>query len=424
MTVRLNRVVRLRPSGDIGFRRHANRELRWCAVTVERKRRVSRMRSPRSLLRPSSLPGAARALGAGLLALISAVLTGCGPQADGLIRPTPASNHRLEIELDPRVELLGLMRLMSRSDPRFDTLDFAYARRVREHFRAFAGHPALRRFAAADRALGGGDLPAWVLLHHAATADWPQIAPYPELIAELVADPHAPTRMVEAVREFSRATDFLAFFAACTTEHGELTTAIRRELGEGSRLLGALEAYHGRSLARYRVIAAPLLHDANYGLRVNLPDGGVDTCAIIVRRRVRKGRAEFGNSAELRPLLWHEFGHSLVNPIVDADLARLAPLSPVLVPAGGRMPAGNYGERTATYVHEYLVRAIGVRLTTGFVGAKAGELELQRQIKVGLVHLPKLCARLEEYERARGRFPSFADFFPVILEEIATWRAE
>lgn len=382
------------------------------------------MRSHRSPLRSCPLLDASRVWRTGLLAFISTLLTGCGPQTDRLVRPTPPSAHRLEIELDPRVELLGLMRLMGRSDSRFDTLDFAYARRVREHFRAFAGHPALHRFAEADRALGGGDLPAWVLLHHAATADWPQIAPYPALVAELVPDPQAPERLVEAVREFSRATDFFAFIAACTAEHDELISAIRRELGEGSHLLGALEAYHGRGLPHYRVVAAPLLHDANYGLRVTRLDGSVDTCAIIVRRRVRKGRAEFGSSAELRPLLWHEFGHSLVNPIVDADRARLAPLAPVLVPAGGRIPAGNYGERTATYVCEYLVRAIGVRLTTGFAGAKAGEIELQRQIKAGFPHLPKLCARLEEFERARDRFPTITDFYPVLLEEIATWRAE
>lgn len=353
-----------------------------------------------------------------LVVLCAGLVAGCGQRH----RPAPPTNSTIEVVIDPRIELIGIMRALSREPQSLAQLNFDYARKVWAHFAPFQQHPALRRFVAADRALHGGDLPVWALLHHTPTPDLAPRAAFPALLLEFAGGRSGIEDLLGAMREFSEATGFPQFHAACADVHRKSIAAVERSVRSGP-ILGWLESYHGARLPRYRVVLAPLLHDANYGPRVVMPDGMVDPYVIVVRRRVQAGAATFGAFGNLRPLLWHEFGHSLINPLVDASTERLLPLAPALVPDSGRIKAGNYGQRTATYVSEYLIRAIGIRLTATAIGHAAARRELERQVKLGFLHLPGLCRELERYEADRTRYPSFADFFPEVLaylERVAT----
>lgn len=351
-----------------------------------------------------------RSFTAVLFVLCAGLAGGCGKKHP----PAPPTTNTIEIVTDPRIELIGIMRALSREPEALARLDFDYARKVWAHFAAFQQHPALHRFAVADRALHGGDLPVWALLHHTPTPNLAPRAALPALLLEVAGGPSRIEDLIGAMREFSEATGFPQFHAACAQEHRKSIVAVERSLRSGP-ILGWLEAYHGDQLPRYRVVLAPLLHDANYGPRVVMSDGTVDPYVIVVRRRIRAGAATFGVFSDLRPLLWHEFGHSLVNPLVDASTDRLLPLAPMLVPESGRIKAGNYGVRAATYVSEYVIRAIGVRLTAAAAGHAAAARELQRQVKLGFPHLPGLCRELERFEADRTRYPAFADFFPEVL---------
>lgn len=347
-------------------------------------------------------------------------LAACARQRDLAAAQSSAASpdsKPIEVVLDPRVELLGLMRTLSREPEALQKLDFAYARKVREHFAPLTGHPALARFAAADRALHGGDLPVWTALHFAPTPAFEAIAPLPAVLTDISPDPTPFNDLLAAMREFSAASNFFSFFAAASAaDDAAMLGPVRHSLARG-RITAPFEAYYGQALPNYRVILAPLLHDANYGLHVIKPDGNKHACVVVVRRRSSGGKVQFGVFGELRPLLWHEFGHSLVNPVIDAHMDAVRPLASVLLPSDTKnIEAGGLAQiRLTGRMSEYLIRAIGVRLTTRESGEKHGQRELQQQIKRGYPLLPGLCAELERYEAERARYPTLPDFLPEVI---------
>jgi hypothetical protein len=77
-----------------------------------------------------------------------------------------------------------------------------------------------------------------------------------------------------------------------------------------------LEAYHGIRQASYTIIPAPLLV-GNFGPRRSRPDGRFDIYGILGAVGTSDGVPQFGSVENLRGLVWHEFGHSFVNPEVE-----------------------------------------------------------------------------------------------------------
>lgn len=306
-----------------------------------------------------------RSIAAFGVAICLALLSGCGADRNEQTQPTQA--RILHVATDPRVELLSIARLLSRSDPSFDQLLFPYAAKVRAHFGRFRDDPSLAKFARADKALGGGDVPVFVVLHCTPSSDLKLETPLNPLIAEVASEPSAPQDLLAALREFAATSHFADFFARCRTDYADFERSVLRGVGANA-VLGPFEAYHGQVLKDYRVIPAPMLFSANYGPQVIREDGSLQPYVVVARRRATARAPEFGGGATLQRLLWHEFGHSIVNPLVQAHRERLLPLAATIVPGSGKIGRGNYGFRCETYVSEYVIRAIGVRLTRRVVG--------------------------------------------------------
>jgi len=116
-------------------------------------------------------------------------------------------------------------------------------------------------------------------------------------------------------------------------------------------------------------------------------------------------------------MVYHEFGHSFTNPLVDAAEARLAKASDLFEPIREAMKRQAYGN-WMTCMREHVVRAAAARL----VRAELGDLEGGRQVADdyarGFRYLPPLYRALEEFEKNRGKFRRFADFAPRLFEEI------
>lgn len=330
-------------------------------------------------------------------------------------RPSAPDTKSIDVVVDARVELIGIMRTLTREPEALGSLDFAYARRVHEQFSAHANHPSLKRFAAADRKLGGGDVPVWTALHFASTPGLEPVAPLPKMLEQISPDPAPFDEIIGAMREFSAATDFHSGRVKMADVHADLVSPVTAALRQ-TRIVEPFEAYLGGSLPTYRVLLAPLLRDANYGLRVVNKDGSAAPCVVVVRRSVRGGQAQFGGAADLRRLLWHEFGHSIVNPAMEAYMARIAEMVPVILPAGTKLPPSISPAFLAySRLNEYVIRAVVVRLVTLEAGEKAGQLELEQQIKRGYTLLPELCGELEKYEANRDKYPALSDFLPEVL---------
>jgi hypothetical protein len=218
---------------------------------------------------------------------------------------------------------------------------------------------------------------------------------------------------LEALRDFARVTRFTDFFTAHRRTYRALERQVITELAN-TDITGAFERYYGARPRSYHVVLSPLLHPGGFGARVKSP-AGLEIYSILgPLRGLDGGLADFGAGATLRRLLWHEFGHSFANPLVDRHAGRVRRAGALYAPVSAEMRRQAYGNWMVT-VREHVVRAIVVRLVTLHAGEREGRRVLDEELSSGFAYIGALCRRLEEYDRNRDRYPTFDVFFPRLL---------
>jgi hypothetical protein len=181
-----------------------------------------------------------------------------------------------------------------------------------------------------------------------------------------------------------------------------------------------LEAYHGIRQASYTIIPAPLLV-GNFGPRHRRTDGRFDIYGILGVEGTSDGVPQFGSVESLRGLVWHEFGHSFVNPEVERLSALVEKSSKLMDPIAARMRASDYPQWLIVVI-EHVDRAVTVRLAYRELGEAAGEQALAKEEASSFAYVGALAERLKEYEQHRDRYPTFRDFAPRLiaaLDELA-----
>jgi DNA-dependent RNA polymerase auxiliary subunit epsilon len=79
------------------------------------------------------------------------------------------------------------------------------------------------------------------------------------------------------------------------------------------------------------------------------------------------------------------------------------------------MSASAYGNWITT-VNEHVVRAVTTRLNYLHKGKKDGDRALLGEKMYGFAYVEALCKKLEHYEKNRKTYPTFASFYPKLVE--------
>lgn len=227
--------------------------------------------------------------------------------------------------VDARIELLAVVQLLA--DCRgpggsrvLTRLEFPYLREVRRRFSIHSGHPVVARYREMhEHGFWFGHPPHAMLF-----LDEP-----PELSIRQQIDPFVVGRaggesaletFLRLVRRFAAGTCFMEFFHRQQSFY-QAMVARYREMVSGFNYVDDLEAYYGQSQASYTIILAPIYHPGGFGLRVERTPDSFDTYNISGPYDVASdGVPTFGGAAELRRIVWHEFGHSFVNHLIERHL--------------------------------------------------------------------------------------------------------
>lgn len=328
---------------------------------------------------------------------------------------------RVVAAVDPRIELLATVQLLAGYE-RTGLLTrhaVAYKSEVREWFEPFREHAAARLFAELWPTGFAFDTPVAVVLH---LGPPPELAPRAEIGADLVARAGSPERLarfLDALRTFAQDTEFATFFAEQEAHFAALEADARARLAGVDA--GLLEDYYGERRSAYRIVLAPLFHEGGFGPSVTLPDGGIEIYSVVGPSGAPDGRADFGTAEDFRYLVWHEFAHSFVNPLIAAEATRVAATETLYSELAERMRAQGYGT-WLNVLQEHVVRAVTVRLAYRVQSPEAGRTALAEELGRGFEHVPALAHALERYEAERARYPSLAAFVLELfgpLEEVA-----
>ncbi len=318
---------------------------------------------------------------------------------------------------DRRIELFSLLfHLAGAPEYNFGRYP-AYAADVERYFAAMRNHPAVEttRLVRNQHRIGFFH-PMNLAVHLTLPPELAERTPFDRPGHALGTRWPAPeTRQyLEQVRAFYQDAKVDAFFE----QQASLSDDTVRRLREVVRAQGDeawFERFVGaRPSTRFFVVPAFLNGNAQYGATYRDSTGAEEAYAVIgIHKLGADGRPVFDLGDADNVI--HEFAHTLTGRAVTGAIPQLAEAGPALfAPVRDLMREQAYGE-WETMVHEAVVRAVVVRFIAARRGDDAAQAEIAAQEKLGFRQTGALAGALEAYERARDRYPTFADVVPEIV---------
>lgn len=112
--------------------------------------------------------------------------------------------------------------------------------------------------------------------------------------------------------------------------------------------------------------------------------------------------------------MWHEFGHSFVNPLTTKYQKEALQYEALYQPIEAQMKNLAYSN-WETSLNEHIVRAVVARLTALRLGEMSGEYILESESKQGFIYIDAIYEKLLKYEKNRKVYPTFDAFYLELL---------
>ena len=315
------------------------------------------------------------------------------------------------IVVDPRIELMSVAQLLG--DHFLVARDMSpYRRDALEWFEDFRDAPAVRLLRARGATGFSFDAVPKAFAH---LTPPPALDLRRDVPADIVARAGGPEALVEiagALRDFHRESQFDAFFRAHAGTHSAVVSRVAGPAGEAIEIL---RDYAGEDLHDIRIVLGMLLHDGGFAMPGH---DEVPTTAFLGPTGVAGGLPDFGDVRRIGPLVWHELGHTFVNPLTARHHERVDDMQAMFEPIRARMTENAYPD-WPTAVNEHVVRALEVRLTARLLGETAADELLRDHQRRGFAYLPAVAASLREYEANREAHPTLTAYYPKLLDDLA-----
>jgi len=320
-----------------------------------------------------------------------------------------APSDSVRIQVDPRIELMGAIQLLT-DYPLVTNYEFPYREDVRAYFSAFSDHRAVRLFEEMDGEGFAFDAVPKAMLALTRPPDLEPRISYPERAVSAAGGADSLHQFVVALRDFAEASDFQAFYRAHQGTYRALVDSARESIGDA---MAVLRDYTGSPLTGATIIIGPLLHDGGFAARYET-ETGKEAYALIGPTGVAGGLPTFGSPKRIAGLTWHEFSHTVVNPLTEKHRSEIDHYASLLAPIEEPMQEAGY-THWETVVNEHIIRAIEVRLAHRQFGEEAGAQELEEQKERGFRYIDPLVKALATYEENRPRYPTLSDVYPRLI---------
>ena len=335
-----------------------------------------------------------------------------------------ADSQSIKVTVDPRMELLSAVQLVSGYQDKYPGLitrfDFPYKQKMADYFGKYKDHRAVRLFDEMSKKGFNYDTPPSLML---CLSDLPALElrspsgcfspEYSKHLLESCGGEKQMREFVDALRDFARVTDFQKFFDA----NADTYKAIIDEADNKVRsldVIGPVQNYYGSKRLLATIVLAPLFSSGGYGPKVERSDGALEVFSICGPSGVQGSQPSWGAPEYIRELAWHEFGHSFVNPLADKHNRALAKYSSLFNPIASPMRGQSYGNWQIC-INEHVLRAVCARLIYKVQGSKAAEKCVEGESNLGFAYVKLLCKRLEDYEKHRDKYPTLESVFPELI---------
>lgn len=381
-----------------------------------------------------------------LLSVIGAGIAPCaaGPAASRPAEPLPEYSIRaaddIVFEIDPRLELLSAAQAMTSwaEGPRGPgDSPSRYFRDLKAFIEPYAGSRAVRLSQAmTNRGFTYDAPPAFALSLEGGSAMAPPADGWSGYLRKRAGGARALDRFAAALGELYDDSGFGGFLAAHADDYARWLGEARTGF-DADRISAWLEAFYGEPdvpTVYHFAFAPAMFPGGGYGFSRRTGTSGAETLHIY--QVVRAGGYSDGPSSSggadepgfpsgrsLALLGLHEFGHSFVNPALEA--AWPSPggadgLEAIFKPVKSVMERQAYPQASIFY-NELVIRAVCVVAgrELGLLSDYEARAELAAEAGKGFYPIGRVVDLIAEYQASRERYPRFGDFAPALLERLA-----
>jgi hypothetical protein len=168
---------------------------------------------------------------------------------------------------------------------------------------------------------------------------------------------------------------------------------------------------------RFRIVIGFTIGGGNYGSCRQLPGQPREVYAICGYSIDEKTGKAFENGTDYAATLIHEFNHSFVNPLYDANIDQLGTIGEKLLKRYYRGMSNQAYRNAATVINESIVRsAVIIYMQENGFSAEQIKAEMYEQIARDFLWMPELVTALHYYSKHRNRYKSLGDYYPEIAK--------
>ena len=322
-----------------------------------------------------------------------------------------ANVGKITIEVDPRVELIGIVFRLA-GNPEFNEGTLRpYVKAIERHFGDFDNHPVIKMAAELryKRAMSC-DGPMSLAVHfegnyrlRKTTEEWPSTLDYRWEKEET-------EKFLEKLRQFAAETNFDEFFKGQRDIYETGIQSCKDLIGPLNIEQWLVDFFGVKDCGDLRLVLGFTNGFSNYGARF-ADERTSEKYAIIGMRPF-----DSANTVIFRPMqigtTVHEFCHSLANPVVKKHMEQLRPAGEKLFAVHGPAMRMRGYQKWESIMYETAVRACVMSFVRHSFEPMYMDYYLKDEVRAGFIWTEEMGNFLKTYENQRDKYPTFESFFP------------
>jgi len=338
-----------------------------------------------------------------------------------LSKPKTKAKPKLEFALDPRLELDGVMELLAfdrtagaKGKPHatdFMHPDIEYVRAARAYFAPYKDHPAIaHRALPSSRAFDLGQRGQGLMR----LSPLPELKPHSQIsisfLAHYVGGDAELEIWLQHMRDFAIDSKFMEFYDARSRLLDDDLAKMKADI-EATDYMGKIEAYTGLPfVGRYLFVLSPFIQSETGANIVQRGDDGLADIISVLGPVEHTSGPITTTYHRLHARIWHEAAHGVLDNVTELYGEEIAKKQPP------QKKATREYQNWMHHVREHMVRSVMLRLVSLEISASLSDAELKHEEECGLPYLQAFKKRMAEYESGRAKYPTFADFYPRLLD--------
>ena len=326
-------------------------------------------------------------------------------------QPVKRSVGKLQISIDPRMELLATVQLLS--DYPVVNRDLSYSKEILTYFKSFSSQEAVSLTNSLLQNHGFSyDAPVTFMLYLSQPPELEPQIKFSDYLLKRSGEGNNLEQYRKAIKGFAETSNFETFWNKKTPFYNQILDMTIADMG-GKDLVKAIEDYFNETKESYNIVISPSFR-GGYGPRISDTDGKELIYACLSTTNW-KDDIPYLSGSNLLYYVWHEFGHSFVNPLTDKYIDKVTSLNKLFEPIKDFMSRQAYGD-WATCVNEHIIRAIHVRLMELHIDAQQSEALLENELKRRFIYIEPLIEKLKNFDNKRdNNRMTFSEFYPELL---------